>query len=100
MILFPVFLFLLACNNNPTETNNLSATNKNLSVRSNAPKDYSADSTKKWTRNVVDFLGTPGNTINYTDANFQKQGKWITYDAKGKVVKTEYYKDGKLIEGC
>jgi len=81
----PLLLFLLACNNNHTETNNL-ATDTTIT-------DYSADSTKKWTRNL-DTSG--GEIVNLTDGNGLKQGKWIV-DENGK-QKEEWYKDGKLVD--
>ncbi|OFY85027.1 MAG: hypothetical protein A3F72_04575 [Bacteroidetes bacterium RIFCSPLOWO2_12_FULL_35_15] len=92
IIFSSLFLFLLACQNNPSETNDLPESN-------NAPKDYAADSMAKWTRNVVDDYVAPGDTTNFTDANNLKQGKWLTI-VHGKVVKTQYYKDGKLVKGC
>lgn len=85
-------MFLLACQNNPAETNVLPMSNT-------APKDYAADSMAKWTRNIVDDYIAPGDTTNFTDANNLKQGKWLTI-VNGKVVKTQYYKDGKLVKGC
>ena len=96
MILSPLLLFLLACHNNPVET-------KVVSNSNTATKDYAADSTKKWTRNIDTtqrmVIEDNRDTINYTDANNLKQGKWCTVDARGRVLKTEFYKDGKLVKG-
>jgi hypothetical protein len=92
MILSPLFLFLLACHNEPAKTNDPSVNNSSVA-------DYSADSTKKWTRNLEDFPSLPADAINFTDANNLKQGKWVIIE-NGKVTKTQYYKDGKLVKGC
>ena len=92
IILSPLLLFLLACHNDSTET-------KDLSKNNTAPKDYSADSIAKWTRNIKpNFSIATGDPINFTDEHNLKQGKWVTFTGKG--VKTEFYKDGKLIENC
>ncbi|MGZ4034166.1 MAG: hypothetical protein ACXVPU_14555 [Bacteroidia bacterium] len=96
IILLPLLLFFLACHNKPAENNNLPISN-------NVPKDYSADSTKKWTRNLnAQGMGTGSisDTVNFTDANNLKQGKWVTLDARGQVIKTQYYKNGVLVKGC
>lgn len=92
-ILTALLLFLLACNSNPTETTNLPMSDNT------APKDYTADSMAKWTKNVKNFVpNTASDTVNFTDANGLKQGKWIIFT--GKEVKTEFYKDGKRLENC
>ena len=83
-----LLLFLLACNSNPKETADLSNSNT-------APKNYATDSMAKWTRNGFDFF----NTVGFIDKNNLKQGRWTSWE-NGKVIKTEIYKDGKLMEGC
>lgn len=85
IILTPALLFLLACNSKTKETEDLSKSNT-------VPV---ADSTAQWTRNGFDLL----NTLGFIDKNNLKQGKWITWE-NGKVIKTEIYKDGKLLNGC
>ena len=91
-ILSTLLLFLFACNNNSKETADLTKNNV-------APKDAIADSMAKWTRNVKNFVpNIMSDTVNFTDSNGLKQGKWIIFT--GKEVKTEFYKDGKLLENC
>ena len=90
IILSVLLLFFIACNN-PTETKNLSS--------DSTPKNFTADSMAIWTRNIKNNPTIIiSDTINFTDANNLKQGKWVTFT--GKEVKTEFYKDGELLEGC
>ena len=93
IILSPVLLFLLACNNNPTETNNSPLSN-------NINRDYVAWA-KRWAKEELTNT-VAGETVNFTDANNLKQGKWVILTAKGKMIKTQYYKDGRLVQndGC
>jgi len=87
-----LLLFLLGCNKNPKVTANLPTINI-------AAKNFAADSIAKWTKNILPMpTDIKSDTVNFTDANNLKQGKWIIFT--GKEVKTEYYKNGKLIEGC
>lgn len=83
--LAPLLLFLLACHNNPTETNNLS---KDTTVT-----DYAIDTNKL----KEDINATHGDTVNFTDANNLKQGIWLVFE-NGELVKKEWYKDGKLVD--
>lgn len=81
-------MFLLACQNNPKEI-------ANVPTSKIVPKDYSSDSTAKWTRNVFDYFSTMG----FVDKNNLKQGKWTSWE-NGKVIKVEIYKDGELLKDC
>ena len=87
IILSPLLLFLLACHNNPTETNNLPISN-------NINRDFSAMVKNELINPVA------GDTVNFTDANNLKQGRWFIFNANGKVIKTQHYKNGRLVEGC
>lgn len=86
-MLSPVFLFLLACHNNPAESNEVSKSNTSI--------DSSDAFIRKWTEKMA--AAAPGDTVNFTDANNLKQGHWVTFE-NDKIVKQEWYKDGKLID--
>ncbi len=87
--LLPLFLLLSASQSTTTETNDIS--------KANATTYPAADSMEKWTRNINAHQSNSGDAINFTDANQQKQGKWVTIE-NDKIVRTEYFKNGKLID--
>ena len=92
IILSPLVLFLFACEkSNPAETHN-------LSQQVAAPKNNFVDSMDIWTRNIQENYQAKVEKTNYTDKNNLKQGKWIIMEI-GE-LKTVFYKDGKIMEGC
>lgn len=92
VILSPLVLFLFACQKNSVEPNDLpqhTATSNNNFV----------DSMDIWTRNIQENYQGKVDKTNYTDKNNLKQGKWVIVEI-GEGVKTVFYKDGKIVEGC
>jgi len=91
ILLSPLLLSLFACQKNSPEVTPSDSRNSSIA--------HSSDSLTKWTRNIQENFRDLGETTNYTDKNNLKQGKGIVIEL-GKGMTTEFYKDGKLVEGC
>jgi|GEM_PF-2401081 len=96
-----LLLFLFACQDKPSETNDL-LQDTAKAVISVPEKTTNPDSVianlAALQKEYLQKHPQHGDTINVTDPRGLKQGVWKTYDAKGNLIKEEWYKDGKLID--